>query len=174
MPFDTHELLSRVRSQLRNKHTADELRVAEDNRNTTRQVVEAVKEERRTLRLGAIATVGILVVAGLISLFFHRRTQQENTRVYAAITRLQTGILTQQNLMERSRRVLDDGERRPAAASDPQKLQLQKKSEELRSQLASRKIENASALQDQVDHRRKPPPEARDREQGGADDYPDV
>jgi S1-C subfamily serine protease len=150
LPFDAHELLSRVRSQLRNKHTADQLRVAEDNRNTTQQVVEAVNEERKTLRVGAIATVGILVVAGLISLFFHRRTQQENTRLYAAITRLQTGMLTQQNLMERSRQAIDDGQHRPNAVGDPQKLQLQKKSEELRSQLANGKTENASALQDQL------------------------
>ena len=37
LPFDPHELLSRVRSQLRSKHIADEsrdrLRLAEENRN---------------------------------------------------------------------------------------------------------------------------------------------
>src|ERR1700736_4920745 len=53
LPFDPHELLSRVRSQLRNKHIADQLRGAEENRNATQQVVAAVNEERRTLRVGA-------------------------------------------------------------------------------------------------------------------------
>jgi S1-C subfamily serine protease len=43
-----------------------------------------------------------------------------------------------------------DGERDPSPASDPQKLQLQKKSEELRSQLASSNTENASTLQNQL------------------------
>src|ERR1700756_4428554 len=42
LPFDSHELLSRVRSQLRNKSIADEfrerLRLAEDNRTATQQV----------------------------------------------------------------------------------------------------------------------------------------
>src|SRR4029077_21111961 len=56
LPFDSHELLSRVRAQLRNKSIADEflgrLRVAEENRNATEQVVTAVNEERRTLRVG--------------------------------------------------------------------------------------------------------------------------
>ena len=37
LPFDPHELLSRLRSQLRSKHIADEsrdrLRLAEENRN---------------------------------------------------------------------------------------------------------------------------------------------
>src|SRR6266566_8686337 len=46
VPFDPHELLSRVWSQLRNKSIADEfrerLRIAEENRNSTQQVVTAV------------------------------------------------------------------------------------------------------------------------------------
>src|SRR6266436_2311739 len=56
LPFHPHELLSRVRLQLRSKHVADELRErlrsAEENRNTNRQVVAAVNEERRALRVG--------------------------------------------------------------------------------------------------------------------------
>ena len=154
LPFDSHELLSRVRLQLRNKYIADEfrerLRLAEENRNATQQVVTAVNEERRTLRVGGLASVAVLIVAGLVFFFFNRRTQEQNTRVYAAITRLQTGVLTQQQLMERSRRALEDGQRGPSLASDPQKLQLQKKSEDLRSQIAISKTENASALQNQL------------------------
>jgi DNA-binding response OmpR family regulator/S1-C subfamily serine protease len=154
LPFDSHELLSRVRSQLRKKSIADELRerlrLAEENRSTTQQVVTAVNEERRTLRVGGLATVAVVIVAGLIFFFFYRRTQEQNTRVYAAITRLQTGVLTQQHLMERSRRALEDGERGPSLAGDPQKLQLQKKSEDLKSQIAISKTENASALQNQL------------------------
>src|ERR1700678_3659502 len=50
LPFDSHELLARVRSQLRDKYFADAFRVAEENRNATQQVVAAVNEERRTLR----------------------------------------------------------------------------------------------------------------------------
>jgi DNA-binding response OmpR family regulator/S1-C subfamily serine protease len=154
LPFDSHELLSRVRSQLRNKSIADELRerlhLAEENRSATQQVVTAVNEERRTLRVGRLATFAVLIVAGLVFLFFYRRTQEQNTRVYAAITRLQAGVLTQQQLMERSRRALEDGERGSSLASDPQKLQLQKKSEDLRSQIATSKAENASTLQSQL------------------------
>jgi DNA-binding response OmpR family regulator len=154
LPFDSHDLLSRVRSQLGEKSVADELRerlhLAEENRSTTQQVVTAVNEERRTLRVGGLATVAVVIVAGLIFFFFYRRTQEQNTRVYAAITRLQTGVLTQQQLMERSRLALEDGERGPSLAGDPQKLQLQKKSEDLRSQIAISKTENASALQNQL------------------------
>ena len=153
LPFDPHELLARVRSQVRNKYIADgvreRLRLAEENRSTAQQVVTAVNQERRTLRVGAI-TIAVLIVAGLVFFFFYRRAQEQNTRVYAAITRLQTGMLTQEKLMERSRRAVDDRERGPSSASDPQRLQLQKKSEDLKSQIATSKPENASALQNQL------------------------
>jgi DNA-binding response OmpR family regulator/S1-C subfamily serine protease len=154
LPFDPPELLSRVRSQLRNKAIADEfrerLRLAEENRSATQQVVTAVNEERRTLRVGGLVSLAVLAVAGLVFFFFYRRTQEQNTRVYAAITRLQTGMLTQQQLMERSRRAVEGGERGPSVASDPQKLQLQKKTEDLKSQIASSTTENAAALQNQL------------------------
>ncbi|HWY53820.1 MAG TPA: trypsin-like peptidase domain-containing protein [Terriglobales bacterium] len=154
LPFDPQELRSRVRSQLRNKSMADQfrerLRLAEKNRNATQQVVAAVNEERRTLRIGGLVAIALLAVAILVFSFFYRRTQAQNTRVYAAITRLQTGVLTEQQLMERSRRALEDRGRGSSQASDPQKLELQKKSENLKSQIAISKAENASALQAQL------------------------
>jgi len=151
LPFDSHELLSRVRSQLRNKSIADEsqerLRLAESNRSATQQVVTAVNEERRTLRVGGLVTAAVLVVAALAFLFSYRRTQEQNTRVYAAITRLQAGVLTQEQLMERSRRAVQDRDHGPSPAGDPQKLELQKKSADLKSQIATNKTENANTLQ---------------------------
>jgi DNA-binding response OmpR family regulator/S1-C subfamily serine protease len=156
LPFDPHELLSRVRSQLRSKHIADDfrerLRAAQENQNTAQQVVTAVDKERRTLRIGGLATVAVLVVAALAALVFYRRSQEQNIRVYAAITRLQSGVLTQQQLMERSRRALeeDDLERSRTPAGNPQKSQLQQKSKDLKSQLASGKADNVPALNDQL------------------------
>jgi DNA-binding response OmpR family regulator len=154
LPFDSHELLSRVRSQLRNKSIADEfserLRLAEENRNGTQQVLTAVNQERRALRVGRLVTAAVLIVAAVVFVFFYRRTQEQNTRVFAAITRLQSGVLTQEQLIERSRRALEEAEQRPSLASDPQKLQLQKKSEDLRSQIANSDPKNASALQNQL------------------------
>jgi len=154
LPFESHELLSRIRSQLRNKYVADEFRerlsVAEENRTATQQVVTAVNEERHTLRVGRLATIAVLIVAASVLFFLYRRTQEQNSRVYAAITRLQTGVLTQQQVMERSRRTREGVERGPFLAGDPQKLQFQKKSDDLRSQIAIRKRENASGLQNQL------------------------
>jgi S1-C subfamily serine protease len=59
-------------------------------------------------------------------------------------------MLGQQQLMERSRRVREQSERGLSAAADPQKLQLQKQSEELRSKIATAQEEDSSALQNQL------------------------
>jgi DNA-binding response OmpR family regulator len=154
LPFDSHELLSRVRSQLRNKSITDKfrerVRLADENRNATQQVVTAVNEERRTLRVGGLVAVAVLIIGGLVFFFSNRRTREQNTRVYAAITRLQAGVLTQQKLIDRSRQAREDEERGPSLANAPSKRQLQKKSEDLRSQIATSNAENTSDLQNQL------------------------
>jgi serine protease Do len=154
LPFDPHELLSRVRWQLRDTHTIENLRqqalTVEDNRAVAEQMVTAVNEERRTLRFGALLTVAVLAVAGVAFLIFYHRTQQQNSRVYTAITKLQTGMLTQQKLMDGSRPPAQEAQRDPSPRSDSAKLQLQKQSEELRSQIASSSAENISALRNQL------------------------
>jgi CheY-like chemotaxis protein len=154
LPFDPHELLSRVRWQLRDTHTIENLRqqalTVEDNRAVAEQMVTAVNEERRTLRFGALLTVAVLVVAGVAFLIFYHRTQQQNTRVYTAITKLQTGMLTQQKLMDGSRQAVQEAQRDPSPRSESAKLQLQRQSKELRSQIASSSAENISALRNQL------------------------
>jgi DNA-binding response OmpR family regulator/S1-C subfamily serine protease len=154
LPFDPHELLSRVRWQLRDKHTIQNLRqqagTIEESRAVAQQMVTAVNEERRTLRVGSLLAVAVLLVAAVAFLIFYHRTQQQNTRVYAAITKLQTGVLTQQKLMDRSQQAVEDVQRDPVPRSDSEKLQLQKRSQDLRSQIASSKTEDISALQRQL------------------------
>ena len=152
-PSTPYELLSRVRSQLRNRRLGCEirerLRNAEENRNGTQQVVAAVNEGRRTLRAGSLAIIAVLIVAALVSLLFYRRTQEQNTQVYAAITRLQAGV-AQQQLTERSRQDQKEMERAPRPASDPQKPQLPERGDELRAQIATSTTENTPALRHQL------------------------
>jgi S1-C subfamily serine protease len=83
-------------------------------------------------------------------IFYRRTTKEQNTRVYAAITRLQTGVLMQQQLLERARRAHEDAGRGLAPASNPERSSLQKKSEDLRAQIASSNPANGSALQNQL------------------------
>lgn len=107
LPFDNAELLSRIRTQLRNKRSEDETeeRISniEESRNTDQQVVSAVNEERRTFIAGTIAVALVMILVGVISVVLDRRGHAENARVYAAITRLESGALSQPDLIERSR-----------------------------------------------------------------------
>jgi DNA-binding response OmpR family regulator/S1-C subfamily serine protease len=154
LPFDRHEFRSRVRWQLRDKRNIDEFqqraRTAEENRRAAEQVVGAVNEEHRMLRIGRIfCGIGLILTVAIFLSFYHR-SQQQNTHVYAAITRLQNGMLSEQQLIERSRRAIGETHTDSSQAQNSQKLQLQKQSEELKSQIATGKSENISALQDQL------------------------
>lgn len=96
-----------LRFQLRSKQSADKLwerlHVTEESQNTNQQVVTAVNEERRTVLVGTMAVVLMLTIIGIVSFSLYRRGHAENVRAYAAIAPLQTGVLSQQSLMERSR-----------------------------------------------------------------------
>jgi len=154
LPFDPHELLSRVRSQLRSKHIADEalerLRVAEENQNAAQRVVRAIDKQLRTLLICGLAAVAILAVVASVWFLFYRRTQEQNTRVYGAITRLQTGVVTQQQLIERSRQALEELQRTSTQAVDQQKSQLEQQRRALESQIANSRADDTSALNNQL------------------------
>src|SRR6266576_1272398 len=154
LPVDPHELLSRVRLQLRSKRTIEEFRqqvhTVKENQDVARQVVAAASEERRTLRLGVIAALFLVAITAAAFLIFYHRTQQQNTRVYAAITRLQTGMLTEQKLMDRSHLTVEEAQANPSPAGDSEKRQLQKQSKDLRSQIAAGNAENTTRLQGQL------------------------
>jgi DNA-binding response OmpR family regulator len=155
LPFDSHELLSRIRSQIHTKSTIESmqkrLHLADENRSAAETVVTAVNREQRTLRGGFLATIVVLVLASVLSLFFYRRTQEQNTRVYAAITRLQNAALTQQQLVERSRGSHEQMEPDSTQAAESQRLELQKKREDLKSKIAAgNTTEDAGALRAQL------------------------
>src|SRR5260370_1900736 len=108
VPFDSHELLARVGSKMRSKHAADamgeRLRITEENRTDAQQVVAALKEERHSLRTGSMAAIAVFVAVGLVFLFLYRHTEERNTRAYAAITKLQIGVLAEQQVMQHTLR----------------------------------------------------------------------
>jgi DNA-binding response OmpR family regulator len=104
LPFENHELLSRIRAQLRER---EQLRRAEEERKATEQVVTAVTEERRTIRFGALVAAAVVIAAALVSFYFYRRTQAQDARVYAALTKLQAGVLSQSQLLQMSRKASD-------------------------------------------------------------------
>jgi hypothetical protein len=83
-------------------------------------------------------------------IFYRRTTQEQNTQAYAAINRLLTAVLMQQQLLERARRAHEDAGSGVAPPSNPEKSSLQRKSEDLRAQVANSNPANGSALQNQL------------------------
>src|ERR1700751_992039 len=81
LPLDPAELLSRIRSQLRNKQIADELweplRLPGDQ-DTNEQLVATVKKERRMFLVSAVAIVLMLIIVGLVSFSHYRRSHAGN------------------------------------------------------------------------------------------------
>lgn len=105
LPFNAHELLARVRAQLREKSPEDRL---QSERSSAMEVVEAITQQKRTLTAGLVLLflVGIIAAAGL--LFFYRHTKKEEVRVYAAINNLQSGISTEAKLVEGVRKTQEN------------------------------------------------------------------
>jgi S1-C subfamily serine protease/CheY-like chemotaxis protein len=152
VPFDSAELLSRIRTQLRSKQDADQLQERihsiEESRSTNQQVVTAVNEERRTFVAGAIGVILAVIVVGIVTVSLYRRGHEENVRVYAAISRLQTGPLSQQSLIERSRHSPATEMAGPSATSGPQPSQAPGHAD--RAGTASNQADDAAALKTQV------------------------
>jgi hypothetical protein len=71
-------------------------------------------------------------------------------RVYAAITRLQSGVLTQQQLLALSRRQARNSQNDPSPPNHSEKAQLQKQTRELKSEIGSSRAENSVALRSQL------------------------
>jgi len=109
LPFDPQELLSRPRTQLKNKRLADQLRAADASRTASQQVMAAVKEEQKMLRLGALAVVALLVITGLISLFFHPTESISSAADVAVLKANISGFGIKQIALEECRRAAISG-----------------------------------------------------------------
>ena len=67
LPINDHELLARVRAQLREKRPEDELRETLHNERQSRQqarrILNALSQGRRTLRFGIVSVIALALVA---------------------------------------------------------------------------------------------------------------
>jgi len=139
LPFDDRELLARVRAQLREKRPEDELRetVRHDkaSQRETRQVLRALSQTRRTLRLGVEAIVVIALLVGAVLGFLYWRSQKQNLRVYAAIAKLQTGVASEHELLDLAKRARAQAEQNVVDTTEVQRQDLKRQSKELRDKL---------------------------------------
>jgi DNA-binding response OmpR family regulator/S1-C subfamily serine protease len=148
VPWDTTELLARVRGLLRAKHAAEALerqaQIADQGREMAQTALQAVavteKMTRdafsleRALKIGVSALFAIALAIAAIFVLFSRKAEKENTLAHMVIAQLQQGLQTQDQLMAETKKAREE-----LAKNDPQmqKENLQQRSAELKQRMST-------------------------------------
>jgi DNA-binding response OmpR family regulator/S1-C subfamily serine protease len=161
-PFDPQELLARVRAQLRAKRAGDELRqkvaIAVEGQQIAHTAFEAlaVTEKMtkdassldRRLKIGVTASLVVAaVMAGIFFLYSHS-AQKVQKHANSIIARLESGLVSQQNLVAEARKLREQSSGAVTAA--PQRDALQQKADQLKAQMANADAEQLKDLQQQL------------------------
>ncbi len=162
-PFDPAELLARVRAQLRARRAASQMlartRLAEEGQQMAQTAFQALAvtekmtsdafslDRRLKIGVGAVFAIAVLM-AGTYFLFFHS-AKKDVQRTNATITRLEHGIINQQDMLAEVRRLHD--EQAATGGAIDGKDELQKHAADLRAQMANSADGQATALQKELD-----------------------
>ena len=161
-PWTESELLARVRAQLRQKKTVENLeekaRNAEESFGVAQTAFQAlaVTEKmtrdafslERILKIGVTALFGLAVIISGVFFLYSHRAEKETKRAYGEIAQLEHSVQTEQQLLASARRLRDD-----PSNSDmlQQREQLRQQSEELKKKLAAQNDGGATELRRQLD-----------------------
>ncbi|MCL5287595.1 MAG: trypsin-like peptidase domain-containing protein [Acidobacteria bacterium] len=165
MPVEPDELLARVRSHLRRKKAADELRrqarVAEESYQVaqtgfqalavTERMTRDARALERKLKIGLTVFIAVAAVMAVTFFLYSRRSETEYERTRAAIVQFQKGLTSQEELLARTRSLREETERAAAASAEEQKHRLEAESQSLRERIATAASEEVSALRKQLD-----------------------
>lgn len=163
-PLEPAELLARVRVQLRAakamKALRDRTEVAEEGVKVTHTAFEALavteKMSRDASRLGKGLKLGlaaILVVAAamaVIFFLFSRRANREIQIASSVAARISGNLTDQANLVERARQISEQMEKHAANGPQGQRQKLERRSRELRAQMANASPDEVASLRDQL------------------------
>jgi len=161
-PWDTPELLARVRAQLRvcraQQQLRDKMRIADEGQQIAHTAFEAlaVTEKMtsdafsldRRLKTGIAA---VFVIAGIMAgiyFLFARSAQKENQRANAIIARLEGGLTHQEDLIAQARK-LRGGQ--SASGAPAEKDELKRQADDLKAKMASGDSGNVADLQKQLE-----------------------
>jgi S1-C subfamily serine protease len=159
VPWDSAELLARVRAQFRTKGELDALeekmRIADEGREVAQTAFQALavteKMTRDAFSLGRALKVGVsilftlaLMVAGIF-LLYSRRADKETRRAYSMIAQLEQGVQTQEQLLSESRSA------RLNLMKTDTALELQNETDELKWKLSKAQNNEVSGLRKQLD-----------------------
>ena len=153
-PFEDRELLARVRAQLREKGPEDNLRETMRERDKSkrelRRMFRALNQGRRTLRFAVALLIVITLLAGAALGFLYWRSQRQDIRVYSAVAKLQTGIASEQQLLDAAHRLRTQVEQSTTKASETQHQKLRSQNRELHDRLAGAAPSQVAELESQL------------------------
>ncbi len=147
-PWEVDELQARVRVQMRQKRTVEDLKQKLQNAEDSYQVAQtafqalAVTEKmtrdafslERILKIGVISLFSLaLVIAGIFFLF-SRKADKETRRAYSVVAQLEHGVRNQEELLAATRKLRET--QKPADVLE-QKDQLVAQTETLKKKLSS-------------------------------------
>jgi DNA-binding response OmpR family regulator len=161
-PWEAAELLARVRVQLREKHTYDQLRektrIADEGREMAQTAFQALavteKMTRdafslgRALKIGVSALFAVAILIAGIFILFSRRANKEANQAYAVIAQLERRAHRQEQLMADARSARAELQKSDVAV---QKQQLTQQSEELRQKISGAEPGDTSSLRKQLE-----------------------
>jgi DNA-binding response OmpR family regulator/S1-C subfamily serine protease len=161
-PWESLELLARVRGQLRLGRALGELDRKVRNAEESYQVAQtafqalAVTEKMtrdafsldRVLKIGVGALLGLALVIAGIFFVYSRKAENENSRAYTMISQLERSVQNEQQLLASVRHLRED----PSNADLlEQKEQLRQQTEALRKKISSPEGRNVNDLRHQLD-----------------------
>ncbi|MGA7913987.1 MAG: trypsin-like peptidase domain-containing protein [Candidatus Acidiferrales bacterium] len=161
-PCESKELLARVRARLRVKRVEHELRdkvrIAEEGQQIAHTAFEAlaVTEKMtndafsldRKLKTGFAAVFAIAILMAGIYFLFARSAQKVTQRSNSILTKLEGGILRQQDLMAQARKLRAQQESTDATLAG--KDDLKKQAEDLKQKMAKASPDDAASLQKEL------------------------
>jgi DNA-binding response OmpR family regulator/S1-C subfamily serine protease len=162
-PFESSELLARVRAQLRAQRAEAALRakarIAEEGQQIAHTAFEAlaVTEKMtsdaftldRRLKIGFGAVFALAAIMGLIYFGFARTAQKETIRANATIAKLEGGLTRQQDLIAEARKLRGQGGAESSAVPIG-KDELKRQADELKSKMAGASSTDMASLQQQL------------------------
>ena len=161
-PCESKELLARVRARLRVKRVEHELRdkvrIAEEGQQIAHTAFEAlaVTEKMtndafsldRKLKTGFAAVFAIAILMAGIYFLFARSAQKVTQRSNSILTKLEGGILRQQDLIAQARKLRAQQEATDATLAG--KDDLKKQAEDLKQKMAKASPDDAASLQKEL------------------------
>jgi DNA-binding response OmpR family regulator/S1-C subfamily serine protease len=161
-PYDSGELLARVRAQLHvfreQEQLRDKARIAVEGQQIAHTAFEAIAVTEkmtsdavtldRSVKVGLVGILATAVVmAGIYFLFVHT-AQKETKQGNAIIARIEGGLIRQQSLVAEARKLRTQG---AATTTTQSKEDLQKQAADLKSKMASAPSDDVVTLQKQLE-----------------------